>query len=275
MQAHPQRIAPADLRGVGDRGAAGAGDHRVPAGQDVERRTGADGVGGQQQAVAALQQPRLHGARGRRHRVIEPLRGRRQRQAEAPLQPGRLKALQDEARPFAPPVQTGEHRRGGGAQAAQQVVAFAGDQLGGGRRGRGAHVGGQIGQRRVGLVADRAHHRQLGPHDRLYHRFVGERQQVLQRAAAAGQDDHVAHAVAAGGPQPGGDEAARSGALYLRRQDHQIDAGMPPPQHVEDVAQRRSGRRGDHHHAPRHAGDRPLALQVEAAARGQPALALL
>ena len=65
------------------------------------------------------------------------------------------------------------------------------DPLGGiGRRGR-AQVGDQIAQRVVRLVADRADHRCGARGDRPAQRLVGERQQVLDAAAAAGQDDDV------------------------------------------------------------------------------------
>ena len=60
---------------------------------------------------------------------------------------------------------------------------------GGGRRG--AHVGGEIAERRVLLVADRRDDGHVASGDRAHDAFVGERKQVLEAAAAAGEDDHV------------------------------------------------------------------------------------
>ena len=65
------------------------------------------------------------------------------------------------------------------------------DQLGGVGGRRGADVGHQVEQRAVGLVADRGHHRRPGLGDRADQPLVGERQQVLDRAAAPGDHDHV------------------------------------------------------------------------------------
>ena len=66
------------------------------------------------------------------------------------------------------------------------------DALGGVGRGRGAPVGDEVQQRGVGLVADRADHRRAHRRDRADQGLVGERQQVLDRAAAPGHDDdHV------------------------------------------------------------------------------------
>ena len=62
------------------------------------------------------------------------------------------------------------------------------DDLGrGGRRGR-ADIGGEVGQRHVDLVADAAHDRQRVRDDRADDPLVVERPQVLERAAAAGED---------------------------------------------------------------------------------------
>ncbi|GMA86097.1 hypothetical protein GCM10025868_13470 [Angustibacter aerolatus] len=62
---------------------------------------------------------------------------------------------------------------------------------GGVGRCRGADVGDEVEQRGVDLVADRADHRGAGRDDRPHEGLVAERQQVLERAAAAGDDDHV------------------------------------------------------------------------------------
>ena len=73
-----------------------------------------------------------------------------------------------------------------------QLLGHVGDdELGGvGRRG-GADVGDQVEQRLVGLVADRRHDGGPALRDGTDQALVGERQQVLDRPAAAGDDDHV------------------------------------------------------------------------------------
>ena len=85
----------------------------------------------------------------------------------------------------------GRSRLPGLADQADLLGEVGHDPLGGVGRRRGAHVGDEVDQRRVGLVADRADHRRAAGEHRPAQRLVGERQQVLDAAAAAGQDDHV------------------------------------------------------------------------------------
>ena len=65
------------------------------------------------------------------------------------------------------------------------------DPLGGVGRGGRAQVGDEVAQRVVGFVADGADHRCGARGDRPAQRLVGERQQVLDAAAAAGEHDDV------------------------------------------------------------------------------------
>ena len=58
-------------------------------------------------------------------------------------------------------------------------------------RGGAADVGDVVDQRGVRLVPDRRDHRRAARRDRPAQRLVGERQQVLDAAAAAGEHDHV------------------------------------------------------------------------------------
>ena len=68
------------------------------------------------------------------------------------------------------------------------VGHYAPGRVGG---GGGPEIGHEVEQRRVGLVADRGDDRRAGGGDGADQRLVGERQQVLQRPPAAGDDDHV------------------------------------------------------------------------------------
>ena len=63
--------------------------------------------------------------------------------------------------------------------------------LGGGRRGRGAHVGGKIRQGDIHLMAHGRHHRQTGVEDGPGQVLVVERPQVFQTAAASGDQHRI------------------------------------------------------------------------------------
>ena len=65
------------------------------------------------------------------------------------------------------------------------------DAFGGVGRGGRPKVGDEVAQRVVGFMADGADHGGGARRDLAAQRLVGERQQVLDAAAAAGDDDHV------------------------------------------------------------------------------------
>ena len=73
----------------------------------------------------------------------------------------------------------------------QQLNQVGNEEPTGHARGRGAHVGGEVAERRVLLVADRADDRHRAVGDRPHETFVAERQQILEAAAASRHDDHV------------------------------------------------------------------------------------
>ncbi len=140
---------------------------------------------------------------------------------------------------------------------ALELLADVGDHtLGCVGRGGGPDVGDQVEDRGVGLVPDRRHDRRAGGGDRAHQRLVGERQQVLDRAAPARDHDHVDGRVAveplhgvdhlpdavdplhAGvgaddldrGPAPGGvllDVALRGGARARDQADPSGEEGQP------------------------------------------------
>ena len=130
-------------------------------------------------------------------------------------------------------------------------------QFGGGGRGRRAQVGGIVAQRRVGLVPDRGDQRDRAARDRAHDRFLVERPQILDRAAAARDDDRSGRGI--GPPGASRIEAADRGgnlgrgavALHLDRPDqHPGRAAILQP--VDDVADHRPGRRGHHPDHRRH-----------------------
>ena len=84
------------------------------------------------------------------------------------------------------------------------------DVLGGVGRGGGPDIGDEVEQRGVLLVADGADDRGEACGHQAAEGLVGERQQVFERAAAAGDDDHVDLGVAV--------ECAANGAFFATGQ---------------------------------------------------------
>ena len=73
----------------------------------------------------------------------------------------------------------------------QQLRQVRDDEPAGDARGGGANVSGQVAERRVLLVADRAHDGNRAVGDRPHEPLVAEGQQVLKAPAASRHDDHV------------------------------------------------------------------------------------
>jgi hypothetical protein len=137
------------------------------------------------------------------------------------------------------------------------------DKLGGVGRGGGAHVGDEVEQRLVLLVADRGDNGRAHHMDGADQRLVRERQQVLDRATTAGDDDHVDLGVAL---QPrerlhhlGG------GALTLHGGVGDLEGDVRPaaPGVVEHVALGGRLRRGDQSDPVGEERQRPLQLGGE------------
>jgi hypothetical protein len=78
-----------------------------------------------------------------------------------------------------------------GLQLAQQLLLIAADDLRGGRRGRRAQVGNKISDRDVGFMADGADDRDLAGEDSPRHPLIVKTPQILQRTAAASDNQHV------------------------------------------------------------------------------------
>ena len=117
------------------------------------------------------------------------------------------------------------------------------------------------------------------PHDPL----VVERPQVLQRAAAAGEDRHRGRVVGRPAPRSSRDPALepperpddarrRLLALDLARDEHDPGSGQRRARTWHDVAPDGAGRAGDDGDRPRPRRQRALAGRVEQALRGEPRL---
>ncbi len=164
----------------------------------------------------------------------------------------------------------GDLLQGGRGEAA--VQAFEGQAqvgaVGGGQRGRAggsgrAQVGGKIGQGEIGLVAHPADHGGLRGDDGAHHAFVVEGPQVFQRAAAAGDEDHIRRTGAVKRRQ-GADDGRRSFiALHRGRREQDLGQRVAPPQGVEHILQGRAGGRGDQADSAREGRDGALAFFIE------------
>ena len=180
----------------------------------------------------------------------------------APLEPAQALALFAETPASAACEPCGEACKG-----RQPLAGVGDDELGGGRGRRRTQVGGEIGDGEIDLVADAADDGNRGCDDGARQALVVERPQILERAAAAGEDEHVALGPAAGERERRNDLRGRLCALHGDRIDHDRDGGKAPRKHVQDVAHRGAGGRGDDADAPGQRRQRTLALGGEQALR--------
>ena len=95
-------------------------------------------------------------------------------------------------------------------EARAELADVGHDEARGGGRRRRAHVGGEVAERGVLLVADRRDDRDGARSDGADDALVGERQQILEAASAAREDDHVG-ATRGEVPDRSGDRSAARG----------------------------------------------------------------
>ncbi|MCY1413761.1 hypothetical protein D9M71_291980 [compost metagenome] len=113
-------------------------------------------------------------------------------------------------------------------------------QFGGGGGRRRAHVGDEIADRHVGLVADRADDGRRAGGDGARHGFLVEAPEVFQRAAATGQDQRV-EALRVGQLQGADDLPGGLAALHGGGDQGQLDLRRAAAEHADDVADHRAG----------------------------------
>ena len=172
------------------------------------------------------------------------------------------------------PSREGRQQRGAAAvaqprQDGRELGAVRDRLLGGGAGRRRAHVGGEVGQGHVALVADAHDDRHRRGGHRAHHLLVVERPQVLQRAAAARQDDQVDPRLCVDALQRAHDAARRGGALHDRRREDDVGQRIAAAQDVADVAPDGADRRGHDPDPARPARQLPLAAILEQALGGQ------
>jgi hypothetical protein len=113
-------------------------------------------------------------------------------------------------------------------------------------------------QRRVLLVPDRADHRRPARRHRPDQGLVGEREQVLERAAAPRDHDHVDLGVGIEAVQRVDDLAGRVRPLHRYLLDPEPDGRPAPPGVLLDVPLRRGITPADESDDTRQEGDRPF-----------------
>jgi len=133
----------------------------------------------------------------------------------------------------------------------QKVAAHRHRHFRGRRRGGRAPVGGEIDQRCIGLVADGRDQRDLGTRCGAHHNLFVEPPQILDRPAAARDDDEVGpgQRTARGECVETLDRPGHFARAFLALDRHRPDqhlAGKPVAQPVQDVADHRARGRGDH-----------------------------
>ncbi len=124
------------------------------------------------------------------------------------------------------------------AQGREPCFTIGHDDLRGRGRRRRAHVGDEIGDGEIDLVADAADDGDGRGGDGARHRLVVEGPQILERAAAAGQNEHVALGPPAGQAYCRHDLRGGRCALHGHGIDQHRNRGEAPRQHVQDVADR-------------------------------------
>src|SRR6267143_4103111 len=161
------------------------------------------------------------------------------------------------------------------AEAVDHRLLLAHDQLGRRGRRRRAKVGDEIGDREVHFVAHGRHDGHLRRRDRPGDDFFVEGPEILERAAAAADDDDVDAAERVEVAEPLGDLLGRAFSLHPARRDHDVELAEAPADHAEDVPERGAAGRGHDADLPRKSRQLALAGLVEEPFRLQARLQLL
>ena len=150
------------------------------------------------------------------------------------------------------------------------------DQLRCRRRRRRPEVSDKVRNREVGLVPNGGDDRQIAGGNGSGEKLVVECGEIFNGAAATGDQDQVgAFRVGVEPPDPG-DHRLRAGvALHDGGIDEQVQAGVPPPHHGDDVTDHRPSRRSNDTDAVWKRRQRTLARRIEQALVRKPPLQLL
>ncbi len=130
------------------------------------------------------------------------------------------------------------------------------------RRGRGARVGGEVGERDVDLVPHGADHGDAARGDQTHEPLVVERREVLARSPPAPQDDHVDVGDALERRESARDGPRGPRALHEGRSEEHAGA-TPAESDLADIVDGRAALARDHADDARLAGERALAVERE------------
>ena len=168
---------------------------------------------------------------------------------------------------------------GGGGEVAEGVGATseavslfnegARDELGGGGRGLGAAVGGEVAEGEVGFVADGGDDGDGRGGDGADEVFVIEAPQVFKAATTAADDEEVENFQARGDGELGEDFGDGLAALDLGGEDDEAAPPVAPAEDADEVAHGGAGGGSDEANGARARRERTLALGGEEALGGE------
>ncbi|VWC42463.1 hypothetical protein BLA6860_07099 [Burkholderia lata] len=185
---------------------------------------------------------------------LQPLR-RAHQPAREPVE--LLRAL------FEPALHAARERTLALADLAQQQRPLRARELGRAGRRRRTQVGREVRDREIGFVPDAADDRQFARRDRARQRLVVERPQILDRAAAATDQQYVDLAARIRGLDGRDELFGGTGALHGRRIDDHRNVRRAAGERGQHVAQRGRLQRRDDADRARVGRQRPLALGRE------------
>lgn len=140
--------------------------------------------------------------------------------------------------------------------------------------GVGALVGGKVGDREVGFVADPADHRDRAGTNGACNAFVVEGPEIFDAASTAADNEDVAITALARCADRVGDLCCGAVTLHRGGVEHDADMRRATGQGAQNVAQRSGLRRGDDADTPREGGKRAFGRTGEKPFTLQPVLEL-
>src|SRR6266508_4233457 len=161
------------------------------------------------------------------------------------------------------------------AEALTELALVRDDQASGCRRRGGPGVGSEIAERRVLLVADGRDHGHGAARHGADESLVAERQQVLEAASAAGEDDDVDAGLPDDVPERSRESRSGARSLHVCLRDDDLRRGEASRDGGDEVALRRGLVAGHQSDPAGEKRQRPLARRREEPFAGESALELV
>ncbi|OQB90679.1 MAG: hypothetical protein BWX86_02187 [Verrucomicrobia bacterium ADurb.Bin122] len=158
---------------------------------------------------------------------------------------------------------------GGACGAADAVDEAAGDELGGGAGCLGAHVGGEIAEREIDLVADGGDDRQAAGGDGAHERLFVEGPQILDAAASPADHEQVENPECLGLRELCDHVGGGAFALDLGGQHDEPAAPVATLEDADEILHGGARRRGDESDGRGHRRERKLVLRGEQTLGGE------